>query len=576
MKYLFLVLLTVVGLNGLTQVFYTETFDGTPCAAGSGCDPSLVGWNVTITGAEGGSANLWYVSDREAGLAPPACGASGGGDQSLHVGNVSTSTAAFLFCPGGDCGAAYDDSSPAEITDKRAESPVIDCSLQVGTITADFNYLEAGEALDDNMSFWYRDNVTAWTQIDPIAKSGTGCAPQGQWTAYSVVLPASSSGNPDVQIGFRWTNDGDGAATDPSAAVDDITLTLTVTTTPPVAAFSASDSTLCENDCIDFTDLSTSSATGGITAWSWDFGNGQTSTDQNPVGICYTTAGDYTVSLTVTDADGSDTETLVDLISVVACPGPSASFNADNSNICTDSCVNYTSTSTSSDPGGITGWEWAFPGGSPASHSGEFPPTICYSTAGSYDAELIVTDAAGADTTIVTVTVNDPLSLTVSSDTMIFLGDTATLVAASGFTNYSWSPTDSLDCPLCQITNANPTITTTYMVSADDANGCPTSASVLVTVQDTTTAVTIPDTLYIPNVFTPNGDGINDIFRVTAPVDFKMEVYNRWGQLVFTSSLQNYWDGRTNNGEPCTAGTYYYVIELEDGEVYTGFLSLKR
>ena len=81
------------------QVFWTENFDGTSCAAGSGCDPSIVSWIVVSQGAEGAAANKWYVSDREAGLAPPSCGVSGGGDQSLHIGNVSTSTAAFIFCP---------------------------------------------------------------------------------------------------------------------------------------------------------------------------------------------------------------------------------------------------------------------------------------------------------------------------------------------------------------------------------------------------------------------------------------------------------------------------------------------
>jgi hypothetical protein len=206
-----------------SQVFWTESFDGNTCAACSGCSPGLVSWTVTSTGSNGGAANQWYVSDTESGLAPPACGAANQNDQSLHIGNVSTSSAAFLFCPGGDCGAAYDDSSPNEATDVRAESPTINCTGKTN-ITADFNYLEDGNGSLDNATFWYF-NGSSWTQIDPIAKSATGCSPQGQWTAIaSIALPPSADNNPNVKIGFRWINDGDGVATDPSFAVDDISL----------------------------------------------------------------------------------------------------------------------------------------------------------------------------------------------------------------------------------------------------------------------------------------------------------------------------------------------------------------
>ncbi len=225
----FLVLVFSFSLTSMAQVFWTETFDGTACAAGSGCDPSLVGWTQTVEGPEQANPNRWYVSDREDGNAPPMCGSAGSGDQSLHIGNISTSPAAFLFCPTGDCGAAYDGSN-GTASNKLAASPVIDCSAQIGTITVDFNYIENGEGNDDNMTFWYRDGIaTAWTQIDNITKSPLCGGGQGQWTAYSITLPATSSGNADVQIGFHWICDGDNTAADPSCAVDDITLTLTTT-----------------------------------------------------------------------------------------------------------------------------------------------------------------------------------------------------------------------------------------------------------------------------------------------------------------------------------------------------------
>ncbi|MGB3946410.1 MAG: gliding motility-associated C-terminal domain-containing protein [Bacteroidia bacterium] len=80
----------------------------------------------------------------------------------------------------------------------------------------------------------------------------------------------------------------------------------------------------------------------------------------------------------------------------------------------------------------------------------------------------------------------------------------------------------------------------------------------------------------IPNVFTPNGDGINDLFRVNlsgrALEGFKIDIYDRWGILMFSSNSINYkWDGRTTSGQEVKDGTYFYVVEL-NGTVYKGYV----
>lgn len=68
--------------------------------------------------------------------------------------------------------------------------------------------------------------------------------------------------------------------------------------------------------------------------------------------------------------------------------------------------------------------------------------------------------------------------------------------------------------------------------------------------------------LFIPNAFSPNGDGHNDVF---APVtnghfnNFKMDIFNRWGQRIFSANRMEGWDGY-HNGKPADAGTYYYHI----------------
>ena len=72
----------------------------------------------------------------------------------------------------------------------------------------------------------------------------------------------------------------------------------------------------------------------------------------------------------------------------------------------------------------------------------------------------------------------------------------------------------------------------------------------------------------MPNSFTPNGDGINDFWGIDGIGAFpgtKVEVFNRWGQLVHRSlGYTQPWDGNGRSGKPLTPGTYYYVIELND------------
>jgi gliding motility-associated-like protein len=108
-----------------------------------------------------------------------------------------------------------------------------------------------------------------------------------------------------------------------------------------------------------------------------------------------------------------------------------------------------------------------------------------------------------------------------------------------------------------------------YFVDVVDARGCRISDSVYVNPGDCCTDI------FLPNAFSPNGDGNNDEFRVltTAGVDLKQfEIYNRWGQRVWDT--YTYFDGWTGDfaGEPAAAGTYYYVYRyrcLTDGKLYT-------
>lgn len=145
----------------------------------------------------------------------------------------------------------------------------------------------------------------------------------------------------------------------------------------------------------------------------------------------------------------------------------------------------------------------------------------------------------------------------------------------TGAITYSWNPSASLNNPLIINPNANPINTTTYVLTAIDSNNCQATSSVVVSVENNSD-------LIIPNVFTPNGDGINDIFllKFNCVKEVTLIVLNRWGQKIHEqiSSSDIKWDGRVNNIDKAIAGTYFYVIKAIDYKDLliekNGFISL--
>jgi gliding motility-associated-like protein len=84
--------------------------------------------------------------------------------------------------------------------------------------------------------------------------------------------------------------------------------------------------------------------------------------------------------------------------------------------------------------------------------------------------------------------------------------------------------------------------------------------------------------LFIPNVFTPNGDGVNDLFRIVGSVEclLEMSIYDRWGNLLYTTRTAPFaWDGRVKQGEPANEGTYVYLLRFEK-YVRAGTVTLVR
>jgi hypothetical protein len=361
-----LFLIGAFGLTGISQ-FWTENFNSGSGAAGTpanGYTSPNGTWTMTDLGSAGAFPNNWYVSDEESGVAVNNCGNAGLGNPTLHVGNMAGSPGGL--CPAGDCGAAYDASTNTE-TIRRIESPIIDCSGQT-TITLEFKHIGFGEPPQDGATAVYSDNGGAtWNPVSLVALTSQCCcllpgfcggpdpipcsdllSGQGYWQTLSFALPASCDGNPNVKIGFLWVNDGNNAGSDPSCAIDDITLTGTPSG-GPTASFTTPVTTICVGTCIDFTNTSTG---GPFTATDWTF-TGATpniSAINNPTNICYNTAGTFAVELSVTDASGTDVETVAGYITVVDAPDAGGD---GASNLCNDATLNLNTLLSGADAGGV-------------------------------------------------------------------------------------------------------------------------------------------------------------------------------------------------------------------------------
>jgi len=173
------------------------------------------------------------------------------------------------------------------------------------------------------------------------------------------------------------------------------------------------------------------------------------------------------------------------------------------------------------------------------------------------------------DTVCITV---DPLPIAnAGTDVSIFELGSTTLNATGGGT-YSWSPGSTLSDSTISNPVASPSVTTTYYVTVTSPNGCIAIDSVTVTV--------LPN-IKFPDGITPNGDGKNDFWIIDFIEQFPknvVEIYNRWGELLFhADGYQQDWDG-TYNGKNLPIGTYYYIIDLHEETIapFTGPITILR
>ncbi|TND09479.1 MAG: hypothetical protein FD123_1285 [Bacteroidetes bacterium] len=288
----------------------------------------------------------------------------------------------------------------------------------------------------------------------------------------------------------------------------------------------------------------TVSASGGSSpytyAWSPSGGNAATANSL--------AAGTYTV--TVTGSDGcSQTQTVT-----ITAP-PAIQVNSTTQDETCGSGDGSALVAASGGNGGPYTYLWS----NSATTSG-----INNLNAGTYT--VTVTDVSGCTSSSAITIANIGTAVADAGTSVTISQGQSTTLNGSGGTSYSWSPPVGLSCTNCQAPVATPAGTTTYTLTVTDSLGCTDTDTVTVFVDITCGEI------YLPNAFSPNGDLQNDVLFVRGNcIKFlQFDVYNRWGEKVFTTTDPALgWDG-TWRSKPCEAAVFTYVLRatlLDDTEV---------
>lgn len=337
--------------------------------------------------------------------------------------------------------------------------------------------------------------------------------------------------------------------------------------------FGVDTKAFCDTGTVYFTNYTIANDT--VISSVWNFGDGGTATTTDAV-HSYSAPGTYYASLTATTARGC-IKTIYDTISVFRTPEPVIN-TADP--VCVGSPLILNAALAVPDTA-IT-WKWTITNGITATDPNI---TVTFNSTGVKNLRLEATNKIGCTSDTATdITVVPLPNINILADPTIMLGTGISLPVtySSNVVAYNWTPPTSLSCTNCPNPYANPKFNTKYTVAVTDSNGCSSTRDITVTV------VCNNKNFFIPNTFSPNNDGKNDVFYVRGSSIDRVQsfrIFNRWGQTVFerknfmANDVSAGWDGKIN-GKPADQDVYVYVVEIicENATIipYRGNVALVR
>ncbi|WP_315820659.1 PKD domain-containing protein [Paraflavitalea speifideaquila] len=272
----------------------------------------------------------------------------------------------------------------------------------------------------------------------------------------------------------------------------------------------------CDQGTVNFTNYTVGNDP--VVTRTWDFGDGTTSTDTDPIHQ-FTQPGTFVVKHIVTTQSGCD-NTVTDTIRVYGTPHP---VIVSDTAVCINAVLQLQGSLTVPDTAITWKWDLGSNGQSTTQNA-----SVKYPQTGTYTVSLEATNKLGCKdktTKNIYVPPTPAVSLNGNATIPVGTGITIPVTYSPNVVSYTWSPPTGLSCTDCPTPFANPKFTTLYNVRAEDIYGCSATQGITVTV------ICNSENYFVPNTFTPNGDGQNDVFmprgrsidRIT-----RMQIFNRW------------------------------------------------
>ncbi len=369
---------------------------------------------------------------------------------------------------------------------------------------------------------------------NPIFMNVSPYNPSSEFTYYVNGNPVPPN-NPPVMLGVYWTSNGNHVITIEETSFGcsgPISNPFNVYVIQAPQTLIIGSDTSCIGDTLDYF---VQFYNGTYYDWDVSFGGSVVDTGNNEISILWDSVGIYTIEIEALNKCGNSTNTYE--VNVLDQRG--VSISGDTIGCEGDSLFLY------ADGEGNFLWE---NGENLQNIDGVFQliDTLTY---------VEVNNHCGVFYDTVALVPIPTSLLDLGNDTTIFAGESVVL-NASGGGSYIWSPTDFLSCSNCPNPIASPTQTTTYAVLVDTL-GCISEDEITVNVE-------ISGDVYVPNLFSPNGDGVNDVLGIygfsVSEVEFR--IYDRWGELIFLSnSMSDTWDG-TFRGETLNSAVFVYTLQV--------------
>jgi gliding motility-associated-like protein len=333
----------------------------------------------------------------------------------------------------------------------------------------------------------------------------------------------------------------------------------------PVVNFDPTE--VCLNAVTNFNDLSTvlnAPTANTIISWSWDFDGLGNSNIQNP-SYTFTTEGAVPTTLTVTTNNGCTKDTT---INVTVHPLPQVSFTGDSAS-CAPLCMEFINTSSISS-GTIDQWQWDF---GDQTNSGGFEPSHCYqndtyASVFQYDVTVTAISNWGCSTTLtkpqVATVYPIPNAHFIVSPEITDVYDREITFTDLSIVGSTWlwdlgdGATTTVQNPIHEYADSGNYLITLFI---ENIYGCKDTTDKLIRINPAYA-------IWIPNVFTPDGDGLNDFFFIDGfgLEEIQLRIFNRWGdELLYTEGEKESvgWDG-SYKGSIVQEDVYVYRVRVKD------------